>query len=209
MAQKKALTDEELLAQFESLEGDSAKPKAAPTSKPLVTKSNKPALADDLLADLESELARPKPVSRPGTPRVNTNTNTQTPGSTPTVSTRTSEDSKTRAAPRKSTESSRSYHQGLTPTSEEERQEEALKAAADEVPQTKKEESAGDGGWGSWFGGITAAASAAAKQAEAYAKEIQKNEEAQKWTEQLRGRVGGIDLNKGFGMFTHSTLLTI
>jgi hypothetical protein len=205
MAQKKPLTDEELLAQFESLEG-SNKPKSASTSKPLVTKSNKPALLDDDdLAELES-LAKARPISRPGTPKVNT----QTPLSTPTASTRTSEDSKTtRGAPRKSTESSRGYHQGLTPTSEEERQEEALEVAAKEQePESKKEESGGGGGgggWGSWFGGITAAASAAAKQAEAYAKEIQKNEEAQKWTEQLRGRVGGIDL-KGLGMFIRSTL---
>ena len=42
-----------------------------------------------------------------------------------------------------------------------------------------------------------AAATAAAKQAEAAVKEIQKNEEAQKWAEQMRGNVGAL---RGLGM---------
>ena len=199
MAQKKPLTDEELLAQFESLEGN-GKPKAASKA---TTKSSKPAAgaaaggADDPLAELES-LAKARPTSRPGTPKVALNQ--QTPGSTPAGSARTSEEGKARAAaataPRKSGESTRSYHQGLTPTSEEERQEEALKAAEAER-NSATASGGGGGGWGGWFSGITASASAAVKQAEAYAKEIQKNEEAQKWTEQLRGRVGDL---RGLGM---------
>ena len=36
------------------------------------------------------------------------------------------------------------------------------------------------------------------KQAEAAVKEIQKNEEAQKWAEQVRGNVGAL---RGLGMF--------
>lgn len=206
MAQKKPLTDEELLAQFETLDGNS-KPKAA--SKP-TTKTTKPAPgaagADDPLAELES-LAKARPTSRPGTPKVVTLNQQQTPGSTPAGSARTSEEGKARASaaagtaaavPRKSGESTRSYHQGLTPTSEEERQEEALKAAeAEKSSAAAAGGGGGGGGWGGWFSGITASATAAVKQAEAYAKEIQKNEEAQKWTEQLRGRVGDL---RGLGM---------
>jgi hypothetical protein len=200
MAQKKALTDEELLAQFESLEGTN-KPKSSSSStpKPTPKPSSKPApsAADDPLAELES-LAKARPASRPGTPKVVTQAAAATPGSTP----RTSEEGKTRTSasvPRKSGESARGYHQGLTPTSEEERQEEALKAAAEaESAAAGGGGGGGGGGWGGWFSGITASASAAVKQAEAYAKEIQKNEEAQKWTEQLKGRVGDL---RGLGMF--------
>jgi len=196
MAQKKPLTDEELLAQFETLDAKD-KPAKAAASKSSTTKSSKPAAADDPLAELES-LAKARPTSRPGTPKVAVNQ--QTPGSTPAGSARTSEEGKARSAvpttaapPRKSGESTRSYHQGLTPTSEEERQEEALKAAAAEAEKSATSAGGGGGGgWGGWFSGITASASAAVKQAEAYAKEIQKNEEAQKWTEQLRGRVGDL-----------------
>ena len=201
MAQKKPLTDEELLAQFETLDAKD-KPAKAAASKSSTTKASKPAAADDPLAELES-LAKARPTSRPGTPKVAVNQ--QTPGSTPAGSARTSEEGKARSAvpttaapPRKSGESTRSYHQGLTPTSEEERQEEALKAAAAEAEKSATSAGGGGGGgWGGWFSGITASASAAVKQAEAYAKEIQKNEEAQKWTEQLRGRVGDL---RGLGM---------
>jgi hypothetical protein len=199
MAQKKPLTDEELLAQFESLE---TKPSAKTPAKGSSTKPT-PASStvDDPLAELESlAKARPAPTSRPGTPKVSLKNAAATPGSTPAGSARNSEDNKARAAPRKSAESTRSYHQGLTPTSEEERQEEELKragAAAEEATS-----SGGGSGWGGWFSSITTTASAAVKQAEQYAKEIQKNEEAQKWTEQLRGRVGDL---RGLGM---STLLS-
>lgn len=205
MAQKKPLTDEELLAQFESLEGGSKPKSTATKAAPKTGKATPTPGGDDPLAELES-LAKARPSSRPGTPKVAT-LSQQTPGSTP----RTSEEGKSRAAPRKSGESARSYHQGLTPTSEEERQEEALKAAAAER-EAEAEKASSGGGWGGWFSGITAsataAATAAAKQAEQYAKEIQKNEEAQKWTEQLRGRVGNIDL-KTLGMFTSISDLLI
>ena len=49
---------------------------------------------------------------------------------------------------------------------------------------------------GGWWGGIFATATAAVKQAEALAKEIQKNEEAKKWAEQMKGNVGAL---RGFG----------
>lgn len=182
MAQKKAPTDEELLAQFEGI-GDTSIPASSP-SKP-ASKSAKAApapLADDPLAELEN-LAKAKPPSRPHTPKVSAGIGRRE-AATPTSqsSARNSGDSTSRpvpsALPRKSGESTRSFHQGLTPTSEE-----AADAEHRQEPATKQ---AG----ASWWGGLLSTATAAAKQAQAAVKEIQKNEEAQKWVEQVRGNVG-------------------
>lgn len=191
MAQKKGLTDEELLAQFEGIGGDTAPAKGG---KSTTTKNSAPLSEDDPLAALEN-LANFKPTSRPNTPKLSLNQRSQgaaTPSST--ASARTSEDKARSNLARKSGESTRSYHQGLTPTSEEGRAEEAQHART-EVEQEEEKATAstgGGGGWGGWFSGITAAATAAAKQAEAAVKEIQKNEEAQKWAEQMRGNVGAL-----------------
>jgi hypothetical protein len=194
MAQKKALTDEELLAQFEGIGDTPASTKGAKS------KGNAPLAADDPLAELEN-LANFKPTSRPNTPKLSLNQRNQGGAATPssTASARTSEDKARSNLPRKSGESTRSYHQGLTPTSEEETAEEEAQQARAEVEQEEKAaaSSGGGGGWGGWFSGITAAATAAAKQAEAAVKEIQKNEEAQKWAEQMRGNVGAL---RGLGM---------
>jgi len=197
MAQKKALTDEELLAQFEGIGGD--RPASTKGGKS-TTKGNAPLAAEDPLAELEN-LANFKPTSRPNTPKLSLNQRSQgaaTPSST--ASARTSEDKARSNLPRKSGESTRSYHQGLTPTSEEERaeeEEEEAQQARAEVEQEEKAAASSGGSWGGWFSGITAAATAAAKQAEAAVKEIQKNEEAQKWAEQMRGNVGAL---RGLGM---------
>lgn len=62
------------------------------------------------------------------------------------------------------------------------------------------------GGGGGWWGGIFGAASAAVKQAEALAREIQQNEEAQRWAEQVKGNVGAL---RGLGtpfFFDHPTV---
>jgi hypothetical protein len=60
--------------------------------------------------------------------------------------------------------------------------------------------SSGGGWWGN-VGGLLATASATAtaamKQAEAAVKEIQQNEEAKKWADQVRGNVGAL---RGLGM---------
>jgi len=69
-------------------------------------------------------------------------------------------------------------------------EQESVKAAA---PQAQSS----SGGGGGWWGGIFGAASAAVKQAEALAREIQKNEEAQRWAEQVKGNVGAL---RGLGM---------
>ncbi|KAF2666111.1 hypothetical protein BT63DRAFT_427906 [Microthyrium microscopicum] len=171
----KALTDDELLAQLQGLNtNDSSTPKA---TKP---KPN-PSSAADPLAALES-LAAAKPLSRPNTPKLagasrrsGTTTTTNSTGDaahTPTSSARNSED-RTRSAARRSAESSTPLAHELTPTSEDEVREE--------------EQQSGGGGW---WGGLMSAASAARKQAEAAVKEIQRNEEAQKWAEQVRGGAG-------------------
>lgn len=193
MAQKK--TDEELLASLEALDTTNTPSKAAKAS----SRVSKP--ADDPLAELESLAALAKPSSRPNTPKLAlSQPRNATPGSTPGNSARNSEDSKARAnAPRKSGDSTRSYHQGLTPTSEEERLGEE---AAERKVEEEKTDAAG-GGWGGWWGGLTATASAAVKQAENAVKEIQKNEEAQKWTEQFKGRVGDL---RGLGMYISSLI---
>lgn len=184
MAQKKALTDEELLAQFESIGATDAAPPASSStpSKSSSKPSKQAALENDPLAELEN-LAKAKPLSRPNTPKLGVN-RTRSPvrrdAHTPpsSGSGRNSED-KPRALglPRKSGESARSFHQGLTPAPEE---------SADENRAPEQQ------GGGGWWGGIFATASAAVKQAEAAVKEIQKNEEAQKWAQQVRGNVGAL-----------------
>ncbi|KAH7120850.1 maintenance of telomere capping protein 1 [Dendryphion nanum] len=134
----------------------------------------------------------PRPHSRPNTPKLSSSTSTTssntrraggiaTPSST--ASARTSEEKP--QAPRKSGESARSFHQSFAPTQEE-------PATSTPVP---KEVVAGGGG-GGWWGGLlstaTATADAARKKAEAAYQEIQKNQEAQRWAEQVRGNVGAL-----------------
>jgi hypothetical protein len=196
MAQKKALTDEELLAQFEGIgdNGGTAKPpaKKATSSQPL---------ADDPLAELES-LAKAKPNSRPNTPRLSSSAlnRNRSPvrreaAATPSSSgsARNSEDKqRSNLPPRKSGESTRSFHQGLTPTSEETPDDEG---ASRKVPEPEPQQQSSGGGW---WGSVFATATAAVKQAEAAVKEIQKNEEAQRWATQVRGNVGAL---AGLGMF--------
>ncbi|CAN9229906.1 unnamed protein product [Alternaria alternata] len=135
---------------------------------------------DDALKDLEeleqlgkSQPAAPRQVSRPNTPKVSSSSTTSSTRRAPGVATpssagsaRTSEDNRP-APPRKSGESTRSFHQSFAPT-----EEEPAKPRAPEPP--------------------TAAAETARKQAEAAYQEIQKNQEAQRWAEQVRGNVGAL-----------------
>ncbi|KAH4905368.1 hypothetical protein HBI80_098850 [Parastagonospora nodorum] len=133
----------------------------------------------------------PRPASRPNTPKLSSSTassNRRTAGVvTPssTGSDRTSEDRP--AVPRKSGESTRSFHQSFAPTEEE---------PARPAPQPAEAKPAGGSWWGGGWGGIisqaTEAANAAKKQAEAAYQELQKNEEAQRWAEQVRGNVGAL-----------------
>lgn len=215
MAQKKALTDEELFAQFEDIPEDTPPitsttntttlaPNATTAKKPSRSTAHTPsAEGPDPLAELESLAARP--VSRPATPKLSSsstasrNRSPRRPGTaTPPSSGRTSEDrpAHSYALPRRSGESSRSFHQSFTPSLEETAEHEQKSLAAQ--PASEPAHKSGSGG--GWWGGLFATASAAVKQAEAAVKEIQKNEEAQRWAEQVKGNVGAL---RGFGIFFH------
>lgn len=183
MAQKKALTDEELLAQLDGFSSPAA-------STPSRSKKG-PATAKDPLADLDelASLAKAKPLSRPNTPKLSstlTSGRTRSPArrSAGVESGRNSEEG---AKSRKSAESVASGTTGgiagLTPTSEQDME----KAEQQDVQVSS----------GGWWGGLVSLGSAAVKQAEGYVKEIQKNEDAQKWADQVKGNVGYL---KGFGM---------
>lgn len=196
---KAAPTDEELLAQFDDIvENDSNDSKAPKSSDAGAPPSVAGQQEEDLLAELNN-LAVERPASRPHTPRLASSTNTPAVRSSkrnsatatpPTSSTRSSEDKipEPQTLPRKSTESSRSFHKSFTPATEAEPEPEPEKNAAPASTSEKQGQSSGGG----WWGGIFATASAAVKQAEAAVKEIQKNEEAQRWAEQVKGNVGAL-----------------
>ncbi|KAL9065171.1 MAG: hypothetical protein Q9161_008415 [Pseudevernia consocians] len=187
MSKKEKLTDEELFAQFEGLEGDSTAVQA-PKSTTGGQKSD---------ADLLEELGipeRPKPSSRPHTPRPQSTSTTSVTRSSPKLTraaTPTSTDgarsSEEKAGLRKSGDSTRSFHNSFTPASSGEGDTEPEKSAPF-VPEAVQAQSSGGGWWGSVF----STASAAVKQAEALAKEIRQNEEAQRWAEQVKGNVGAL-----------------
>ena len=192
---KAAPTDEELLAQFDDIVEDIPKAPQSSDAKAPGTAAGQP--EEDLLAELNN-LAVERPASRPHTPRLASATDTPAARSSkrssaatpPTNSARSSEDKapEKQAVPRKSTESSRSFHKSLTPAQEAEPELEPEQDATSAAAGGKQAQSSGGG----WWGGIFATASAAVKQAEAAVKEIQKNEEAQRWAEQVKGNVGAL-----------------
>ncbi|KAL8904368.1 MAG: hypothetical protein Q9207_003320 [Kuettlingeria erythrocarpa] len=179
-------TDEELLAQFDELEVKDGGPRK--DTKPTPSASQPPD------PDLFPELAqRQRPASRPHTPRLGSSTTTQSSKASPRrtgINTPPSIDgarsSEEKAPPRKSGESTRSFHTSFTPATDNEVETEAGKQVSS-PPQNAHAQSSGG-----WWGGIFATASAAVKQAEALAKEIQHNEEAQRWAEQVKGNVGAL-----------------
>ncbi|KAI0433909.1 maintenance of telomere capping protein 1 [Xylaria sp. FL1042] len=196
----KATTDDELGELFEGIGDDGAvkkptKTKGAvkgTTAKSTTVKStgskpqrNKP--EKDILADLEDELGDEEP-ARPHTPRTK-RTSTATP---PPAAGRLSED-KPAAAARKSADSTRSFHASFTPSATSSDLQDAEKKGPVEQSQSAPAAaSSGGGWWGGIFATATATASAAMKQAEAAYKEIQQNEDAKKWAEQVRGNVGAL-----------------
>ena len=183
MAQKKPLSDEELLAQLDGISGQAAARAAKPASAA--------AGGIDALAELEKleSLAKAKgPAaalaaggSRPHSPKPGLGAS----------SVRNSEDRSRRSA-----ESSSNTNAGLTPSSEGDGGD-ALSSRADGPAQQMA------GGGGGWWGGLLATAAstatAAVKQAEAAYKEIQQNQEAQRWADQVRGNVGALR-NLGNGL---------
>lgn len=178
MSKKQALTNDELLAQFDELNVEDAGAKS--------TGHTQEKSEQDLLDELQN-LASQRPASRPASPRVSTNS-TRSPNriSTATPPGRSSEE---KSSSRKSGDISRPYHTSMTPA--ETTSDEAESTPSSEVPSKSD-----GGGGGGWWGGIFATASAAVKQAEAAVKEIQNNEEAQRWAEQVKGNVGAL---KGLG----------
>lgn len=128
----------------------------------------------DPLAELETLASQ-----RPSTPRLSTEARRSKPSSG-----RTSEDRP--AASRKS--------EDVVPHQATVQEEEKPSETKEPAVQNAAAESAGGG----WWGGILSTASAAMKHAEAAVKEIQNNEEAQKWAEQVKGNVGAL---RDFGIF--------
>ena len=187
MSKKEKLTDEELFAQLDSLDDVTA------------VQAPKPATGGQQSsnADLLQELGipeRPKPNSRPHTPRPQSTSTASVKGSSPKLtravtpsSTDDARSSEEKARQRKSGESTRSIHKSFTPASSGAGETEPEKSAS-VVPETVQSQSSGGGWWGSVF----STASAAVKQAEALAKEIRQNEEAQRWAEQVKGNVGAL-----------------
>ncbi|KAH8887173.1 hypothetical protein GQ53DRAFT_656654 [Thozetella sp. PMI_491] len=181
---KAAATDDELGELFDGIGGDAAPAKTS-KAKPAAAKAKKDAAEADILAELENQLEEKEP-PRPHTPRVReaakavapakrTSTNTPPPGAD-----RTSED---KPAARKSADSNRSYHASFTPSATSSDLQEAEKK-----PAAEPAEASGGG----WWGGLLSTATLAMRQAEAAVKEIQQNEEAKKWAEQVRGNVGAL-----------------
>ena len=184
---KAAPTDEELGDLFEGIGADTAIKKSA-KAKSAASRTKPDAAEQDPLAELEeleNQLGEKAP-SRPHTPRVRDvapkaplakRPSNKTPP--PAVD--------TTAVARKSLESTGSYRPSLTPS--------ATSSEPHEAEKTPATQTASSGG-GGWWGGILSTATAAMKQAEAAVKEIQQNEEAKKWADQVRGNVGAL---KGLG----------
>lgn len=190
-------TDEELLAQFDELQVKDEVP--SKDSKPAPPVSNTPDADPDLFPELAQ---RQRPTSRPHTSRLASSATTHSSKVSPRrtgINTPPSNDgarsSEEKAPARKSGESSRSFHTSFTPATDNEVEPEPEKRATS-TPQAAPAQSSGGG----WWGGIFATASAAVKQAEALAKEIQHNEEAQRWAEQVKGNVGAL---RGLGKQIH------
>ena len=190
---KAAPTDDELNKLLEGLEEGEAT--TAPKSAKGARGATSSQTEQDILAELEN-LGAQEP-SRPHTPRIpNVKRSTATPP--PAASSRTSEE---KAAPRKSVESTRSFHTSFTPSATSSEAQDAEQktplAQAVEVPPASG---------GGWWGGIFATASAAVKTAEAAVKEIQQNEEAKRWAEQVKGNVGAL---RGFGKIAIQVLTDV
>ncbi len=197
---KAAPTDDELNKLLEGIGEDDAKAQA-PTTKGAskATKGPKNTSSQseqDILAELEN-LGAQQPSSRPHTPRIQSvKRQTATP---PPGSSRSSEEKA--AAPRKSGESAGSFHTSFTPSATSSDLQEAEKKTP--VAQPAAETPVAGSGGGGWWGGIFATASAAVKTAEAAVKEIQQNEEAKRWAEQVKGNVGAL---RGFGRMEYRNL---
>lgn len=204
-ADTKAADDELDVDELFSGIGNESTPKRTPKPKSAASKVRSEQPQQDKLAELENLLGDQP--ARPHTPRIKETASKRSSTATPppgAAAGRLSEDRSN--LPRKSGESSRSIHASFTPSATSSDVQDAEKKGP--VEQTSSEAASsgsaaaggGGGGGGGWWGGIFATASATAtaamKQAEAAYKEIQQNEEAQKYLEQVRGNVSVI---RGYG----------
>lgn len=189
---KSAPPSEELLAGFEDIIAE--KPAANPSkaTKGSISKGQpKQSTAAQSDQELFSELGNlgAQRSSRPGTPSFRapgtvpggTRSPKRTSTATPPPGGRSSEEKSASGGggARKSGESARSFRQAFTPATTEE---------ASPEPEAKPAPSSGGG----WWGGFLSSATAAVTQASAAVKEIQKNEDALKWADQVRGNVGAL-----------------
>lgn len=165
-------TSDELLAQFDDLDLD----KSSQAQKPNANASG--GQEEDILAELD-HLAAQRPASGPGTPRLSIDkarASARSPRPSATIE-RPTEDKPVR----QSEETNRPPRAEI---------KEQPKPEPENAPAQPAEESGG--WWGGWGGGLYATATAAMKQAEAAVKEIQNNEEAQKWAQQVKGNVSAL-----------------
>lgn len=197
-------TDEELLAQFEGIDDDAGVVQAPP----------KPATGSQSLeeADLFEELGiseRQRPASRPHTPRIGNPSSASSaagrsspkPQSVTDAARRLSED---KANLRSGGDNTRPFHTSIA-ADDDEKGTESESWMSTKVTQETEPAPPTQSTGGGWWGGIFATATAAVKQAEALAKEIKQNEEAQRWAEQVKGNVGAL---RGLGTtFVHSIFL--
>lgn len=186
-------TSDELLAQFDNLgveDSGADKQSSQPAAATAAAQSEQ-----DILAELDN-LASQRPSSIPGTPRASTNEprpaiKSPKPAAAASATPSTGRSSEEKPTPRKSEESARSARATAQPDN--------VQKTESETPATEASTSASGGGWwGGIFATASATASAAMKQAEAAVKEIQHNEEAQKWAQQVKGNVGAL---KDFGIY--------
>lgn len=192
MASKKtkagAPADDNLDDLFSDIKSKSKKPVHPKTGKPATAASR--AIGDqDILADLESELEQP--ISRPHTPRIKEAAARRSTATPPAG------DERAGAPVRKSTDSARSLRASFTPSATSSELHESEKKGS--VEQVQQQPQATGGGW---WGGLLSTASAAMKQAEGVVSQIQQNEEAKKWAEQVKG-LKGIDVGalRSYGTF--------
>jgi len=188
---KAAPTDDELNELLEGIGEDNTKPQPSSKGASKVPKAAPSQAEQDLLAELDEleNLGAQQPPSRPHTPRIQSMKRSSVGSTPPPASSRTSEEKA--ALPRKSVDSTRSFHTSFTPSATSSDLQEAEKKAP--IAQPAETPSSGGGGW---WGGIFATASAAVKTAENAVKEIQQNEEAKRWAEKVKGNVGVL---RGFG----------
>jgi hypothetical protein len=200
MASKKAKaapTDDEINKMLEGFGEDEVPANVTP--KGGASKPSKVALTqtdEDLLAEFEN-LGAQQREERPRTPRIpgggaagpkGSPAIKRAPTATPPPSSSRSSEEKT-SAPRKSGDSTRSFHTSFTPSATSSELPESEKKAPPPAPAPAAPAASSGGGW---WGGILATASAAVKTAEAAVKEIQQNEEAKRWAEQVKGNVGAL-----------------